>query len=193
MPNVLISELDPSPALIGSDLLLVQHAAGPPADYCTMVQVSTYMLLAHAFIYISAPAATTVTNQNTFYKMAGTTTLGNSTLFTMPTNNRALYSGTAARDIFLNCSITFNCSNNAQNIGFQVWKFTAATNTGAYLTSSLMARTITVGANSVVVSLCASDTANTGDYFEIHTNNATSGGTTVTAQYMSLMVQATLQ
>jgi hypothetical protein len=56
-----------------------------------------------------------------------------------------------------------------------------------------MTRTITLGVNSVALSLCVSDTANTDDYFEIHTNNSTSGGTTVTAQYMSLMVQATLQ
>lgn len=193
MPSVLISELDTSPALVGTDMLMVQHSAGPPAEVCTVSQVATYMTLAHVFAYISAPAATTVTSQNTFYKVAGTTTLGNATLFTMPANNRVLYSGTAARDAFLNCSITFTCSGSAQTIGFQVWKFTAATNSGAYLTSSFMARTITVGTNSVAISLCVSDTVSTGDYFEIHTNNATSGGATVTAQYMSLMVQATLQ
>ena len=180
-------------APVSIDLIAGWQTTASQTVSFTAAQMATYMSLAHVFAYISVPAATTVTSQNTFYKVAGTTTLGNATQFTMPANNRVLYSGTAVRDVFLNCSITFNCSANAQTIGFQVWKFTAATNSGAYLTSSFMARTITVGANSVAISLCVSDTASTGDYFEIHTNNATSGGTTVTAQYMSLMVQATLQ
>lgn len=42
MPNVLISELDASAALISTDLLLVQHAAGPPAEYCTAAQVAAF-------------------------------------------------------------------------------------------------------------------------------------------------------
>lgn len=42
MPNVLISELDASPALVGTDQLLVQHTAGPPAENCTMTQVKAF-------------------------------------------------------------------------------------------------------------------------------------------------------
>lgn len=44
MPNVLISELDASPALVGTDQLLVQHTAGPPAENCTMTQVAAFTL-----------------------------------------------------------------------------------------------------------------------------------------------------
>ena len=42
MPNVLISELDPSGTLASGDLFLVQHAAGPPAEYCTAVQIAAF-------------------------------------------------------------------------------------------------------------------------------------------------------
>lgn len=44
MPNVLISELDLSPALATGDIFLVQHAAGPPADYCTATQVVDWVM-----------------------------------------------------------------------------------------------------------------------------------------------------
>jgi hypothetical protein len=43
MPNVLISELDPSGTLASGDLFLVQHAAGPPAEYCTAAQIATFV------------------------------------------------------------------------------------------------------------------------------------------------------
>lgn len=42
MPNVLISELDASSALVGTDQLLVQHVAGPPAEHCTMAQIAAF-------------------------------------------------------------------------------------------------------------------------------------------------------
>lgn len=43
MPNVLISELDASPPIVATDLLLIQHAAGPPAEYGTAAQMATYV------------------------------------------------------------------------------------------------------------------------------------------------------
>ena len=43
MPNVLISELDQSGTLASGDLFLVQHAAGPPAEYCTATQIEQYV------------------------------------------------------------------------------------------------------------------------------------------------------
>lgn len=59
MPNVLISELDASPALVGTDQLLVQHAAGPPAENCTMTQVSAFVL-ATSFALTGQTTSTTV-------------------------------------------------------------------------------------------------------------------------------------
>lgn len=43
MPNVLISELGASPALVGTDVIMVQHAAGPPAEQSTIAAVGTYV------------------------------------------------------------------------------------------------------------------------------------------------------
>ena len=43
MPNVLISELDQSAALTSGDIVMVMHAAGPPAEYANMAQVATYV------------------------------------------------------------------------------------------------------------------------------------------------------
>lgn len=42
MPNVLISELDASGTLASGDMFLVQHAAGPPAEFCTAVQIRAF-------------------------------------------------------------------------------------------------------------------------------------------------------
>lgn len=66
MPNVLISELDPSPTLASGDMFLVQHAAGPPAEFCTADQVA-------AFVLGSTPALTGQTTATG--ATAGTVTL----------------------------------------------------------------------------------------------------------------------
>lgn len=42
MPNVLVSELDASPALVGTDIVMVQHAAGPPAEQSTVAAIAAY-------------------------------------------------------------------------------------------------------------------------------------------------------
>jgi len=72
MPNVLISELDASSALASGDIFLVQHAAGPPAEYCTARQISTYVAqtsLATGVVLASGAAV----------KSAGNFTLGEGT------------------------------------------------------------------------------------------------------------------
>lgn len=65
MPNVLISELDASAALATGDMFLVQHAAGPPAEYCTATQVSDYVTktaLATSFIFSSGARVSSAGN-----------------------------------------------------------------------------------------------------------------------------------
>ena len=64
MPNVLISELDASPQVVGTDKFLVQHIAGPPAEYCTAAQMAVYMA-ASGTTYFAGTALSLATT-NTF-------------------------------------------------------------------------------------------------------------------------------
>jgi len=64
MPNVLISELDLSPQIVGTDKFLVQHIAGPPAEYCTAAQMAVYVA-ASGTTYFAGTALSLATT-NTF-------------------------------------------------------------------------------------------------------------------------------
>lgn len=44
MPNVLISELDQATSLASTTIVMVQQAAGPPAQYANMGQVAAFTL-----------------------------------------------------------------------------------------------------------------------------------------------------
>lgn len=71
MPNVLISELDASPALVGTDVIMVQHAAGPPAEQSTIAAIAAYTNSTAATGIILASGAA--------IRSAGNFTLGNGT------------------------------------------------------------------------------------------------------------------
>ena len=64
MPNVLISELDLSPQIVGTDKFLVQHIAGPPAEFCTAAQMAVYVA-ASGTTYFAGTALSLATT-NTF-------------------------------------------------------------------------------------------------------------------------------
>jgi phage tail sheath gpL-like len=53
----------------------------------------------YACYYISTPIATTIGASGTFVKLAGITTLHASRSFTMPQNNRAVYTGSPTADV----------------------------------------------------------------------------------------------
>jgi len=64
MPNVLISELDLSPAVVGTDIFLIQHASGAPAEHCTAAQMAAYVA-ASGTTYFAGTALSLATT-NTF-------------------------------------------------------------------------------------------------------------------------------
>ena len=64
MPNVLISELDLSPAVVGTDIFLIQHASGAPAEHCTAAQMAVYVA-ASGTTYFAGTALSLATT-NTF-------------------------------------------------------------------------------------------------------------------------------
>ena len=64
MPNVLISELDLSPAVVGTDIFLIQHASGAPAEHCTAAQMAVFVA-ASGTTYFAGTALSLATT-NTF-------------------------------------------------------------------------------------------------------------------------------
>ena len=67
MPSVLISELDTSPALVGTDMLMVQHSAGPPAEVCRMTQVATYVYATTVALTNQTTSVTCATGAVSFF------------------------------------------------------------------------------------------------------------------------------
>lgn len=118
-------------------------------------------------LYFSSPAATTITVADTFYKAAGTTTSGTLFRFTMPSNNRLTYSGTATVNALVIATV-------------ELWPGTAAARVSADIAKNgTVIGTAPCGAktsgftadDSVAVSVSNIVSLATSDYLELFVTN----------------------
>ena len=136
MPNVLISELDLSPAVVGTDIFLIQHASGAPAEHCTAAQMAVYVA-ASGTTYFAGTAlslATTNTFNVTTVPIAnggsGQTTASNAFDALAPTTSSGdMIYRTAASGGNVRLAIGSNDQILAASGGLPVW-ITAAAGTG---------------------------------------------------------------
>lgn len=71
----------------------------------------------HGQLYISTPAATTVSGAGTFVKAAGVTTLESSPyLFDMPADNRLRYTGLVSTHVNVMASLSFSLSTGHRDV-----------------------------------------------------------------------------
>lgn len=121
---------------------------------------------AYGECYVSTSTATTIGTANSWTKVAGTTTAGVLTSFTMPANNRLTYTGTATRKFLILVSGGAH-SGNADEISIGVIKNAS----GSPVSSSVNEFTAT-GANTTmaVSAQCIVELA-TNDYVEVFTRN----------------------
>lgn len=126
--------------------------------------------------------ATTISVQNTFYKVAGTTTASADNSKYLSTDNRLTNDATVTRKYLIQCILSFNGSaNDVYEFGFYDSKLAAVrTPSRTKSTANAAGRAENVAFGSVV-----SHTA--GDYLEIHVTN-TSGARNATIDAMNFIV-----
>jgi hypothetical protein len=143
----------------------------------------------HGEIYVSSSAPTSIATSDSFVKASGTTTLSsNSHNWTMPTDNRLTYGGTADRVVHIACSLSMTAASNQKLIRVAIAK------TGAVLTGSEVQRFVSTGADVGSTALHAFTDVSAGDYIEVFVANGTSGGDldcTVTHMNLFVMDMAT--
>lgn len=158
----------PGDLTVGGDLTVTGSGLGSSTSYGAM--------------YVSTPAATTISVAGTYVKAAGTTTIGtNNVDFTMPANNRLTYGGTDTKVFAVSVDLTFYCATGYNEMRVQIAKngtVIAESAGGGKQTASGTAAV--TGTAQALVSLA------TTDYVEIWITNVTSTAN-ITVSVGSLM------
>jgi hypothetical protein len=139
-------------------------------------------------LYVTTPAATTITVQGTYYKAAGTTATTNLIKWDAnSTNNRLRYTGTRTVHAHIAATISMTAGNNNQILGFRVVRNGDPAATDAVASSAI--RKIATGADIGSTALHADFMMNTNDYIEVWVTNQTSTAT-VTLENLYFFVLA---
>jgi hypothetical protein len=135
-------------------------------------------------IYMQGNAtATTISVQNTFYKVAGTTTASaDNAKYLMPSDNRLTNDATVTRKYLIQCVLSFNgTANDVYQFGF----FDSVLN--AVRTPSKTKATANAAGRAENVAFACVVSHVAGDYLEIHATN-TSGARNATIDAMNFIV-----
>lgn len=128
-------------------------------------------------------AATTIAVQDTWYKVAGTTTASaNLERFTMPANNRLTYSDTISRHNHITGSASIISASNNQVCEISVYK------NGAIVPGSTVEFKLLSAGDPVTVPIVAETLMSPTDYLEAFIKNET-GANDVTVEYMNLQTE----
>lgn len=123
--------------------------------------------------------ATTVTTAGTYYKVAGTTTLSTSNLFTMPSNNRLTIGATA------DCQLNITGSFVDSGAGVTYDTFTIFKN--GSISTDIAPSSINPGVSKSDFSLCAIISLASTDYVELFVTSSVNG-TTVTVENLNFVL-----
>lgn len=135
----------------------------------------------HGCMYISTPAATTISTADTPVKVAGTHTLDMSNNFDEPVDGRLRYTGEATKTFFVNAAISMTGGNN------NTYSFYIAKN-GTVNPATQVQRKLSTGADVGALALFGCVSLATNDYIEIFVEN--NGDTTnMTAEHMYVSVK----
>lgn len=141
-------------------------------------------------IYVSTPSATTLTSQNTYYKCAGTTTATVTDDFDMPANNRLRYIGTKSVMVHAGCSLSFTTNGSNEVIGLRSYIYDDSAASGATQVASECVRKVGAGSDVGATAIHFMAQMDTNDYIEIHAENQTNAGNTLTLENMNLFAMA---
>jgi len=145
------------------------------------------LIQAYGDMSVTAPAATTLTLQDTPYLMAGTT-MGIVTPvgFSVDMAGRITMNAAGTRLLTINAAVSFTCSANLQLIGFMF----AYNGTVEPLTE--IRRWVGTGMDEGAFALTAMFEMNQSDFLEIFVVNRTSAGKTVTVQKLVATFQTSV-
>jgi len=134
-------------------------------------------------LYVSTPAATTISTINTYYKAAGTTTAGNLQGWTMPADNRLTYVGTKNVRAHIVVSMSLYCSTASQVVSARLAK-----NGTTVAASEIRGETGTAD-QLMSLTLAWDISLVTSDYVEVFIANHT-GTNSLTVQRMTILASA---
>ncbi len=164
--------------------LLANNTVGAisPTDLRDLMET---LVAGHGEMYVTTPAATTITDTGVFVDTAGTFALtGSVKNWDMDTNGQLRYIGAADRRVHIAASVSMVSASNNQVIHMRVAK------NGTSLVSSQSQRKISTGSDIGSISMHVMTGMSTNDYLTIQVRN-TSSTTTVTTTNANLFAMDT--
>lgn len=138
-------------------------------------------------MYVSTPAATTISTVSTWTKVAGTTTSGILNRFDMPANNRLRYTGSPDVRLIGQISVSFAPAAASKTLELAAYHYDDSGASGSIITASKQ-RIAWPASTDIMHATVLVEVANMSqnDYIELHVQNTTdSENATVT--YMHAM------
>lgn len=181
MPGRALPDLTATTTLDEAGLLYVTTAAGVSRKITVANFRTALALAARAHYYMSDNATgTTLTDQSTFYKIAGTTSSGSAVAGFTQTDNRATLTDPVGGLFQVSVTAAVTDGNN-QTIALRLAK------NGTTIASSQGRATTSSGGRADVIVCQDLVTLATGDYLEVWAANMTSAGATMTAVDLTLI------
>lgn len=127
-------------------------------------------------------SATTIVTPGTYYKAAGTTTVGNVRNMDMPTDNRLRYTGVSPRHFHIAVTVAMTTASVNNVVGLKIAK------NGTVIDSSITRRYVTTGADIGSTALHGDIVLSTNDYLELWvTNESDTDSVTIQELYFFAM------
>lgn len=127
-------------------------------------------------------AATTIVTPGTYYKAAGTTTIGNASNFDMPVDGRLRYTGTTQRHFHIAITVALTTANVNNVVGLKIAK------NGTVIDNTVTKRFVSTGADIGSTALHGDVSMVQNDYLELFVTNETDTDTvTIEELYLFAM------
>lgn len=126
-------------------------------------------------IYMEGNATvTTIAATNTYYKIAGTTTLNTSYQVDMPSSNNIRYTGSMPKMFHVACTFSLLSANANKNFKLKIYKYDASATTYSALNNSIVHFTATSSSAIVSTAIHVMVELDTNDFLELRIANLTS-------------------
>jgi len=139
-------------------------------------------------MYFSSAVETVIATVDTWTKSLGTTTSTGLTSFTMPTNNRLLFTGVSPRHMHIACSMSMIAAGNNKVLEFGIYHWDASAGSGSMVESSKLQRKVGTGLDVGALALHCDVLLDENDFLEMHVMNTTDAvNLTLTHAYLFAM------
>lgn len=147
-----------------------------------LAQLQGTFMAAYGQLYVSTAAATAAVAGDTYYKLAGTTTLGPALDCDMPVNNRLRHTGTVSKPFLISASLTLTTSVDGTIT-------VALAKNGVIDAKTAVAQKVTAAGGAEALSVEAIESLAANEYVELWVKTTTPAN--ITATNLSLTMGAT--